>query len=165
MSLLLPKRLKAEALGRSGANRMNSDDFVSRADVEEQLDTLSTYLFEQQELMGSYELPTPSGWKILVLMLTIPETSSGGVIVVDDAKEARSLASPQGVVIDVGQAAYTDPDRFTVDGVLKPWVELGDRIIFAKYDATLFQLSNGQRLGFLNDTQPIGKIDGGYVLV
>ncbi len=77
-----------------------------------------------------------------------------GIIIVEDAKEARALSSPQGIVIAMGDDTYSDPERFS-----EPWVKVGDRISFVKYDATMFQIANGQRLGFMNDTQPIATID------
>lgn len=171
--LLLPKRMQGtpqratsggEAIGKSSVHRMDSDDFVTRDNVTEQLEQLKAYVAERREEEPDYTLPKPSGWKLMVLMLTIPETSAGGVIVVDDAKEARALASPQGVILDMGPAAYSDPDRFMVDGVLTPWHDIGDRITITKYDAGMFQIANGQRLGFINDTQPIATIDKGWAL-
>ena len=162
--LLLPKRHSAasDAIQKTAVHSMASDDFVTPKDVENQLVQLQEYISARREAEDGYQLPRPSGWKIMVLVLTIPETTGGGLIVVDDTKEAKSLASPQGVVLDMGPAAYTDEDRFTVNGELTPWHVIGDRISFVKYDASLFQLANGQRLGFLNDTQPLSCVDTGW---
>ena len=164
--LLMPQHMRhaatADALKKTAVHRMDSDDFVSPADVAEQLVTLAKYVTDRREVEENYLLPQPSGWKLMVLVLTIPETTQGGLIVIDDSKEQKSLSSPQGIILAMGPAAYTDTDRFMVDGVLTPWHEAGDRISFVKYDATMFQLANGQRLGFLNDTQPLSKIDGGW---
>ena len=136
---------------------MDSDDFISPVEVQEQLHKLQKYIDTRREEDSLYQLPVPSGWRLMVLVLTIPEKSAGGVIVLDDAKEARSLASPQGVLLALGSQAYKDPDRFK-----EPWHAVGDRIQFVKYDATMFQLANGQRLGTLNDTQPVATIDAGW---
>lgn len=152
----------AESIKKTSIHRLDSDDWAMPADVQEQLDMLHDYITQRREEEPSYVLPTPNGWKIMVLMLTIPEKSAGGVIIVDDAKEARALSSPQGVVLAVGPGAYTDPDRFEVNGEIRPWCEVGDRITFVKYDASLFQIANGQRIGFLNDTQPVSTIDRGW---
>jgi hypothetical protein len=62
----------------------------------------------------------------------------------------------------MGAGAYKDKDRFLVDGEMRPWHSVGDRISWTKYDAPTFQLSNGQRLAFLNDTQPLACIDAGW---
>ena len=172
--LLLPrhqmaavKRTKDEAAAAAIGNRnthsaLQSDDFASRDDVKMQLDKLQEYIDFRRETEPDYKLPQPSGWKLMVLVLTIPDETAGGLILIDDSKEAKSLASPQGVVLAMGPAAYTDRARFTVDGTLSPWHHAGDRIGWVRYDASLFQLSNGQRLGFMNDTQPISMIDNGW---
>jgi len=170
--LLLPKRAAAqrvaeataESIGGSAVHRMDSDDFVTPENVSEQLAQLAKYVADRREEDPNYQLPQPSGWKMMVLMLTIPEKSAGGVIVMDDAKEARSLSSPQGVILDMGPAVYSDPSRFAVDGEIIPWHDIGDRITLVKYDASMFQIANGQRLGFINDTQPIATIDKGWTL-
>lgn len=169
-SMILPKHiaderrrqqsgLQNDAMSRVATHRIDSDDWATTADVKQQLEDLQTYIDSRREKEPDYKLPSPTGWKIMVLMLTIPEKSSGGVIIVEDAKEARSLASPQGVVLKVGNQAYLDPSRFSA-----PWVQAGDRITLVKYDASMFQLGNGQRLGFLNDTQPISTIDKDWIV-
>jgi co-chaperonin GroES (HSP10) len=149
----------ATSIKKTARHRMDSDDFLSLKDVQSQLDELQNYINDRRAEEEGYQLPKPLGWRVMVLMLTIPETSAGGVIVIDDSKEQRSLASPQGVVLALGHAAYSDPARFTVNGRLYDWCSVGDRITFMKYDASMFQIANGQRLGYLNDTQPISVID------
>jgi hypothetical protein len=146
--------------GRSATvTRYDSDDFVSVGDVKAQLEKLQDYIDTRRQTEPDYQLPRPSGWKLMLLILTIPDETSGGLIMIDDSKEARSLASPQGVILAMGPAAYSDHARFTVDGLLHPWHKPGDRISFVRYDANMFQVANGQRLGFLNDTQPVALID------
>jgi co-chaperonin GroES (HSP10) len=155
----MPKRAlaTAHAIKNTQRHRIDSDDWATKKDVQAQLDQLHEYLVGRREEEEDYNLPMAVGWKLMVLMITIPEKSAGGVIVVDDAREQRSLASPQGLVLDIGPQAFNDPSRFAA-----PWVEVGDRITITKYDATMFQLGNGQRLGFLNDTQPVSIIDRGW---
>lgn len=170
MSLLLPASARAAIMKRdadaaaanikaTAVHRMDSDDFIDPAGVRLQLDALQAYIDARRVDQPGYHLPRPSGWRLQVLILTIPETSSGGVMIVDDAREQRSLASPQGVILAMGPSAYSDPARFTIGGTLTPWHKVGDRIQFVKYDAQMFQLANGQRLGILTDTQPVATID------
>lgn len=173
-NLLIPKHVAAElrkqqqsdAVARSikdsSANRLSSDDFVTRQEVSEQLAELTRYVQDRRASEPEYFLPKPSGWRITVLMLTIPEVSSGGLVLVDDVREMRSVASPQGIVLGVGPAAYTDRSRFAHSGDLVPWHSPGDRILWTRYDATVFQLPNGQRIGIMNDTQPAALIDNGW---
>ena len=152
----------ADVIRKTAIHRLDSDDFIDRDGVRLQLDMLQAYIDLRRTEEPDYQLPKPSGWRLQVLMLTIPETSKGGVQIVDEAREQRSLASPQGVILATGVAAYSDPARFTVRGTLTPCHKVGDRIQFVKYDSQLFQLANGQRLGILTDTQPIALIDAGW---
>lgn len=173
MSLIVPKHVAAtlaakrdgavaDSIGKTSINRMTSDDFVSPEEVLEQLVELHEYVAAQREVHESYQLPRPSGWKIAVLMLTIPEMTQGGLHMVSEQREAKAVASPQGVILSMGPAAYKDPERFSVDGFLNQWHKPGDRILWVKYDATTFQLANGQRIGFMTDTQPMATIDTGW---
>jgi co-chaperonin GroES (HSP10) len=152
----------ANSIQRTAINRLTSDDFASPAEVQKQLDDLSNYVAEMQEHNPAYRLPLPSGWRLTVLMLTIAEVTEGGVHIVNELREQQSMSSPQGVILSVGPAAYSDPTRFKVQGEIMPWHKAGDRIIWTRYDATSFQLANGQRIGFMNDTQPAGLIDSGW---
>lgn len=148
---------------RTSLNHMDSDDFVTPRVVTEQLEQLRGFITQRRLEQPGYVLPKPLGWKLQLLMLTIPEESDGGVILVDDSREARSLASPQGVVLAVAPLCYTDPSRFAAgDEAPAPWCQVGDRISIAKYDATMYMLGNGQRLGVVNDTQPVMLIDSGW---
>lgn len=153
----------AKAMSGGTQNALQSDDFLDKPGVQAQLDQLAGYIAERREEDPDYHLPLPSGWRIQVLMLTIPEKSKGGLQMVDDSREQRSMASPQGVILAMGPSAYSDPTRFSDrDGNLAPWHAVGDRIQFVKYDAQPFQLPNGQRLGILTDTQPVATLDSGW---
>jgi co-chaperonin GroES (HSP10) len=152
----------ANSIQKSSMNILNSDDFVTRDQARAQLNELTDYITERRREDPEYTLPRPIGWRVSVLMLTIPETTQGGLVLVDDNREARALSSPQGIVLNLAEAAFRDPSRFTVDGLVKPWIAVGDRVLWKKYDVTMFQLGNGQRLGFMNDTQAYGVIDRGW---
>lgn len=162
--LALPRAVAAAAATRRGVNATTSDDFVSREQVQQQLDQLAEYIAERRKVEPKYHLPVPSGWRLQVLMLTIPETTTGGLVMVDDDREARAMASPQGVILQIGSGAYMDMARFGVEGVVRPWHHVGERIQFVKYDAQPFQLPNGQKLGILTDTQPVAMLDSGWTV-
>jgi co-chaperonin GroES (HSP10) len=153
----------AASISGSPVSTLTSDDFITPQSVGDQLQELKNYVEERQGFDPDYDLPTPVGWRLTVLMLTIPEMSDGGVIMATEDREARSVASPQGVVLALGSAAYQDPARFSEGGELKPWVKVGDRVVWKRYDVMTFQIANGQRLGFMNDTQPYGVIDSGWI--
>lgn len=161
MSLLLPRHVAAarakqkstERIGgferpQNSARRVDTDDFIGDNDVVEQI----------AQIPDDRPLPKPVGWRLMLLVLSVPETSEGGVIMVDDHREAKSLSSPQGVVLAMGDAAFKDSARFDT-----PWCAVGDRVLFQKYGGRMFQLRSGQHLVFLNDTEIVGIVDGGWI--
>jgi co-chaperonin GroES (HSP10) len=174
-SLILPKSTAmavmdkrqsdiADSIQRSSINQLTSDDFVTVKEVERQIIELREYIEDRRQVEPEYRLPHPAGWRVSVLMLTVPEVTDGGVHIVDEMREARGMASPQGIVLALGQGAFQDRSRFTINGELAPWLKVGDRVIWKKYDVTTFQIGNGQRLGFMNDTQAVATIDGDWIV-
>ena len=154
----------ADSIQRSSINQLTSDDFVTEKEVSRQLIELTDYILARRETEPRYCLPHPVGWRVSVLMLTVPEVTDGGVHIVDEMREARGMASPQGVVLALGSGAFQDRSRFTINGELVPWLQVGDRVIWKKYDVTTFQIANGQRIGFMNDTQAVATIDAGWIV-
>lgn len=152
----------AKSIQSSSVNILSSDDFVTPSQVAAQLGQLRAYIEDRRQIEPTYHLPSPIGWRVSVLMLTIPEQTDGGVHLTSDNLEARAMSSPQGVVLSLADAAFQDRSRFEVNGKLHPWIAVGDRVLWKKYDVTMFQLGNGQRLGFMNDTQAYGVIDRGW---
>lgn len=153
----------SQSISKTAVNHLTSDDFVTPAEVSRQLQELNDYIADRRMVEANYVLPKPLGWRLTVLMLTIPEVSAGGVHLVDEMREARAMSSPQGIVLGIGSSSYKDKTRFAFDGEVEPWVNVGDRILWKKYDVSTFQIANGQRLGFMNDTQPVGIIDRGWI--
>lgn len=172
-NLILPKataqalraeRQVADSIQRSSVNQLTSDDFVTAKEVARQLAELADYIAARREIEPTYCLPHPAGWRVSVLMLTVPEVTDGGIHIVDEMREARGMASPQGIVLALGASAFQDKSRFSIGGELVPWLRVGDRVIWKKYDVTTFQIANGQRLGFMNDTQAVATIDSGWLV-
>jgi len=162
--LILPKHVAAQIRSASthtgkasgfqrdsNKHATHTDDFIDPADVAAQVRSFVEY---------EGAVPAPVGWRVAVLVLTIPEVTAGGLHMIDDSREARSLASPQGVVVAVGSQAYRDPERFP-DG--EPWVRVGDRVMFQKYAGRMFQIRTGQHIAILNDTDFAGVVDRGWV--
>ncbi len=146
----------ADAMAASSKTAMSSDEFLSFKDIDDQIGALKEYCAKQREAHESYSIPRPCGWKLLVLVLQPPTKTQGGLHVPNDVTEAYAHKSVQGIVLGLGHSAFTDKDRFP-EG---PWCKLGNRIIFKRYDAQIFELANGMKLGIMNDTQPIGTIGG-----
>ncbi len=72
------------------------------------------------------------GNRVLIKPDPIEQVSKGGIILNLNERQAKSETS-SGTVIDYGPSAWLDP---ALGGT--PWVEKGDRVIFAKYSGKYF---------------------------
>lgn len=150
----------ANAIARSSKSKLSSDEFLSGLDIREQMAQLVEYVAKQRDANPEYDILKPVGWRVAMLVLQPPSKTDGGLEIPTDVVEQYTHKSMQGIVLGMGASAYTDKDRFS-DG---PWCKPGDRIVFKRYDAQSFELANGQKIGILNDTQPIAVIDSGWII-
>jgi co-chaperonin GroES (HSP10) len=68
----------------------------------------------------------------------------GSVFVPGWVKDNKAFEIVQGEVVDIGMTAWRAFD----DG--KPWVNIGDRVMFAKYGGSIIE-ENGVKFRILND--------------
>lgn len=177
MSLLLPKtpggvaagkqlrdlqaRRAADNIQSSSKYELSSDEWCNPEEIRKQVGKLFEHEQDRRAELGKYHLPKPVGWRIQVLILQPPSTTSGGLELPADVTEQYAHKAVMGVVVGMGPQAYSDEERFGTPPA--PWVALGDLIQFKRYDVSQFDLANGQKLGTLNDTQPIGVLSGGWI--
>ena len=58
------------------------------------------------------QLPTPSGWRLLVLPFTPREKTKGGILIAQESLEKLRIATNCGYVLKMGPLAYHDHDKF-----------------------------------------------------
>jgi len=75
------------------------------------------------------KLPKPTGYRILVLPYTPPNTSRGGIILANETVRQEELATFIGYVVETGPDAYNDASKFPGGA----WCKKGDYIMFGKY--------------------------------
>lgn len=147
----------ADNISGSGKYELSSDEALTTVDIEGQLEMLDLHIQARRARDPHYHIPRPVGWRISVLVMSPPKRTAGGLELASETVEQYAHKSVQGVVIAVGSGAYTDRERFP-DGA---WCAVGDLISFKRYDVVDYFLSNGQKIGLMNDTQPIGMIAEG----
>jgi co-chaperonin GroES (HSP10) len=91
-------------------------------------------------------LPVPQGYRILVACPEIEETTEGGIIIANELRAKESTASIFGYVIEMGDDAYGDLDKFPTG----PYCKEGDWVIFRSYSGTRFKVK-GQEFRLIND--------------
>jgi len=91
-------------------------------------------------------LPIPQGYKILVACPEMEEKTEGGIIIAGDTRQKESTASIFGLVIEMGEDAYCDQDKFPTG----PYCKEGDWVIFRSYSGTRFKIQ-GKEFRLIND--------------
>ena len=97
---------------------------------------MTNFIFEG-EFIPPDKLPQPSGWRILVGMLRIEETTASGIVLPKEHREGQEYLRSMAKVLVVGNQAYLH-EKFQ-NGVSiekrkpKPWVEVGDVVLVGQY--------------------------------
>jgi co-chaperonin GroES (HSP10) len=101
------------------------------------------------------QLPKPTGYRILIALPEIEDTYSGSSILRTDAEAKREyIMSIMGLVIDLGDGAYADKERFPEGAWCKP----GDYVMFRMNTGTRFSVA-GKEYRLMNDDSVEAIID------
>ena len=92
------------------------------------------------------QIPKPVGYRVLIALPTIEETYDSGIVKADRTLNEERILSTMGIVLDMGNEAYSDKERFPSG----PWCKVGDFVMFRPNSGTRFKV-NGQELRLLND--------------
>ena len=98
-------------------------------------------------------LPSPTGWRILILPYRGKGQTEGGIYLPDQMVEQQHVSTQVGYVLKVGPLAYKDPDKFP----LGSWCEKKDWVMFARYAGSRFSIDGGE-VRILNDDEVLAKI-------
>lgn len=102
---------------------------------------------ERKEQVFEAQLPRPVGYRLLVALPQVEETFDGSELVkAEKTKRDEYILSIFGAVIDMGEQAYTDEDRFPTG----PWCKVGDYVMFRPNSGTRF-IVNGAEYRLMND--------------
>jgi co-chaperonin GroES (HSP10) len=99
------------------------------------------------------ELPTPTGWRLLVLPFTPKDKTKGGIIVAQETLDRLRIAVNCGYVLKMGPEAYKDKDKFPSGA----WCKEKDWVIFARYAGSRLPIEGGE-VRILNDDEVLGTI-------
>jgi co-chaperonin GroES (HSP10) len=100
------------------------------------------------------KLPEPSGYRLLIAVPEMQETTEGGVYLPDKLKDAENTASILGFVVKAGPDAYGDATKFPTG----PWCKEGDFVVFRSYSGTRFKL-RGKEFRLINDDTVEAVVD------
>jgi|TARA_R110000764_G_scaffold67611_2_gene140523 co-chaperonin GroES (HSP10) len=93
------------------------------------------------------QLPTPVGYRVLVALPQVEETfGDTGLIKSTTTKSQEHIMSIIGLVLDMGEQAYSDKERFPTG----PWCKAGDYVMFRMNTGTRFRVG-GVEYRLMND--------------
>ena len=99
------------------------------------------------------KLPTPTGYRILVLPYAGPKKTKGGLWLSDTTQETIQMTTVCGLVLKMGDLCYQDKEKFPKG----PWCELNQWVIFSRYAGSRFKIDGGE-VRVLNDDEIISTI-------
>ena len=92
------------------------------------------------------QLPRPVGYHILVALPKVEDKYESGIIKAERTQTEEYILSTMGAVIDMGDQAYADKERFPSG----PWCKVGDFVMFRPNTGTRFKV-NGAEYRIMND--------------
>ena len=115
-------------------------------------------LTPKKELVGlkkseKSKLPTPTGWRMLVLPFRMDEKSKGGVLFANETVDKQQVASQCGNVLAMGPECYSDKTRYPHG----PWCKVGDWVVFARYAGSRIEIDGGE-VRLLNEDEILATV-------
>ena len=93
------------------------------------------------------QLPKPVGYRVLVALPQQKDTYEGSnILKTDTAKRHDHIMSIMGLVMDMGDQAYADKERFPTGA----WCKQGDYVMFRANTGTRFSI-DGKEYRLMND--------------
>ena len=121
-------------------NKYNAEDDVKKIQEHEK---------QKEESKTSLEkLPTPTGWRLLVMPFKVKEETKGGIIIAQETLDRARVATQVGYVLKMGDLCYQDKEKFSTG----PWCKEKDWVIFARYAGSRMEIDGGE-IRMLNDDE------------
>lgn len=156
-TLFLPEhvsqKLKANAQGAEASPVLESPETaLNKAYVDEASRVLDPSLLDKPLLE---RLPSPTGWRVLVMPYQTATTTKGGLFIPDEVRDRETVATVVAYVLKVGPLAYKDPAKFGPDS--EPWCKKGDWVCIGRYSGSRFKIDGGE-IRIINDDEVIATV-------
>jgi co-chaperonin GroES (HSP10) len=99
------------------------------------------------------QLPTPVGYKMLLILPEVEKEYSSGLLKADQTRQADEVASVVAFVAAQGPDCYKDEKRFST-----PWCKVGDFVIIRPYSGVRIVV-HGKEMRLVNDDAIEGVVD------
>jgi len=98
-------------------------------------------------------LPVIKGWRLLVRPAFTPDKTEGGIVLPDSYRDREDHGQIMGRVLAMGDLCYTREDMLQAG----PWCEIGDYILFGKYEGKRVEVADVKLL-ILNDDNVLAVV-------
>ena len=98
-------------------------------------------------------LPTPTGYRMLILPYSGPKKTKGGLYLSEQTQETIQLTTVVGLVLKQGNLCYRDKEKFP----LGKWCNEKNWVIFGRYAGSRFKIDGGE-VRILNDDEIIATV-------
>jgi len=141
------------AFGKGGEPIPNTVDRFENIEVEDKEELKFTPDSVQEDASLKDQLPTPTGYRLLVLPFSRKQKTKGGLYLANETLEKERIATNVGYVVSLGPDAYADKDRYPAGA----WCQEGDWVIFGRYAGARIKIEGGD-LRLLNDDDVLAVI-------
>lgn len=101
---------------------------------------------EEDTSKKATQLPTPAGYKILCAVPEVEDKYENGILKADSTVRVEEHSTTVLFVMELGQQAYVDPEKFPTGA----WCKKGDFVIVRAYAGTRFKI-HGREFRLIND--------------
>ena len=101
---------------------------------------------EEEDSRSASQLPEPKGYKLLIALPEVDETTGGGIIKSAQSQHEESISTIVGWVMSMGPDSYANYNRFP-NG---PYCEVGDWVVFRAFSGTRLKI-HGKEFRLIND--------------
>lgn len=99
-------------------------------------------------------MPTPTGWRMLVLPYAGQGQTKGGIALTKETLDREALATVVAYVVKMGPLCYNDKAKYGD----KPWCVEKEWVLIGRYSGARFKLEDGAEVRIINDDEVIGTI-------
>ena len=114
-------------------------------EVEKQL-VVSDEPTDSESPRFATQLPEPKGYKLLIALPEVDETTEGGIVKSAQAQYEESISTVVGWVVSMGSDCYSEFARFPTG----PYCQVGDFVIFRAFSGTRIKI-HGKEFRLIND--------------
>ena len=125
------------------------DEVAGLHEIEEMMEKPS-----DSSINFASQLPEPKGYKILIALPEIQETTEGGIIKSSDTQKEESISTVVGWVMSMGSDAYANYARFPSG----PYCGVGDWVVFRAFSGTRIKI-HGKEFRLINDDTVEAVVD------